>query len=316
MTKTIIAAAQAAPVYFNKDASLHKAIRLIREAAAKGASLVAFGETWLPGYPFFAFSAPTALRWDAAQAYLGEAVEIPGPETDLLCETAHGADIDVVIGVAELDLRTRGTVYCTMLTIGRDGRILGKHGKLKPTMDERTIWCEGDGDDLFVYERAYGRISALNCWEHQMVLPGYALMAQGTQIHVAAWPTGEPDTPPEPPDSLWSRQELLSRAFAAQGACYVLAVGGLLTPTDVPERFRDMVYKTSGASFVVDPRGEVVARSERGVETILTCEINPAVIRSAKVAMDVAGHYSRKDVFQLTERGTSVFDLSSLPPHE
>lgn len=316
MTRTIIAAAQAAPVYFNKDASLHKAIRLIREAAAKGATLVAFGETWLPGYPFFVYSAPTTARWDAAQTYLDQAVEIPGPETDLLCETARSADIDIVIGVAELDPRSRGTVYCTMLTIGREGRILGKHRKLKPTMDERVMWGEGDGDDLFVFERPYARISALNCWEHQMVLPGYVLMAQGTQIHVASWPTGEPDTPPEPPESLWSRQELLSRAFAAQGACYVLSVGGLLTPADVPERFRDMVYKTSGASLVVDPRGEVVARSERGAETILTYEIDPAVIRSAKVAVDVAGHYARKDVFQLTVRGSSVFDLTPLLPPE
>ena len=226
--------------------------------------MVSFGDTWLPKYPFFAFSAPTALRWDAARASLGEAVEIPGPDTDLLCETARSADIDIIIGVAELDRRTCGTVYCTMLAIGQDGRILGKHRKLKSTVDERTIWGEGDGDDLFVYEQPYGRISALNCWEHQMVLPGFAQMAQGTQIHVAGWPAGEHDTPPEPPDSLWSRQELLLRAFASQGACHVLAVGGLLTPEDVPERFRDMEYKTSGASFVVDPRGEVVARSERG----------------------------------------------------
>ncbi len=312
--KMIVAVAQAAPAYLNRDHSLEKAIGLIREAGKKGASLVAFGETWLPGYPFFAFSAPSELRWDAAQEYLAQAVLIPGPETDLLCDVAKAVDIDVVIGVVELDGRTRGTTYCTMLTIGREGKILGTHRKLKPTVDERTVWGEGTGDDLHVYDRGYGRISALNCWEHQMVLPGYALMAQGTQIHVASWPGGEPDIPPAAPVSLWSRQELLSRAFAAQGACYVVAAGGLISPKDVPERFRSIAYVGTGDSMIIDPRGEVVARASRGEETVLTYEVDYSVIRSAKAANDVAGHYSRPDVFDLKVLGKSVTQLEPLGP--
>lgn len=305
--RIVLAAAQAAPAYLDRAASLEKACRLIRDAGEKGAVLVAFGETWLPGYPFFAFSEPSETRWDAAQAYLDQAVTIPGPETDALCEVARESAIDVVIGVAELEPRTLGTVYCTMLSIGREGMILGRHRKLKPTVDERTIWGEGSGDDLEVFPRPYGRLSALNCWEHQMVLPGFTLMAQGTQIHVASWPGGEPATVPAPPVPLWSRQELLSRAFAAQGACYVVAAGGLISPSDVPERFRSLAYDGDGGSMIIDPRGEVVARAPLGEETILTYEADPAVIRSAKVAMDVAGHYSRPDVFELRVHDLPIF---------
>ncbi|MDX2314477.1 MAG: carbon-nitrogen hydrolase family protein [Gammaproteobacteria bacterium] len=308
----VLAAAQAASVYMNRDSSLDKACGLIRAAGDKGADMVAFGETWLPGYPFFAFSAPSEARWDAAQEYLAQAVPIPGAETAALCEVAQAADIDVVIGVAELDLRTRGTTYCTMLAIGREGVILGTHRKLKPTVDERTVWGQGDGDDLNVYERQYGRMSTLNCWEHQMVLPGYALMAQGTQIHVSSWPGGEPDVPPEPPVSLWSRQELLSRAFAAQGACYVVAAGGLISASDVPERFRALAYDGTGDSMIIDPRGEVVARAPRGEESILVYEADHAVIRAAKAANDVAGHYSRPDVFDLRVNGASTDTLNPI----
>ncbi|WP_413873843.1 carbon-nitrogen hydrolase family protein [Albidovulum sp.] len=308
----ILAAAQAAPVYLNREASLEKAIRLIAEAGKTGACLVGFGETWLPGYPFFAYSEASATRWEAAQLYLDQAVAIPGPETDALCQAARAAGIDVLIGIVELDMRTRGTVYCTMLAIGREGRILGRHRKLKPTMEERIAWGEGSGNDLHVWERAYGRISTLNCWEHQMVLPGYALMAQGTQVHVASWPSGEPETPPAPPDSLWSRQELLSRAFAAQGACYVISVGGQITPADVPEKFRAMAYTGLGNAMIIDPRGEVVARAPLGDETILTFEADRALIRAAKAASDVAGHYSRPDVFDLRIHGVSASTISPI----
>jgi len=48
-----VAVVQASPAYFDARASAAKAAALIREAGAGGARLTAFGETWLPGYPFF-----------------------------------------------------------------------------------------------------------------------------------------------------------------------------------------------------------------------------------------------------------------------
>ena len=197
-----LAAIQAAPVYFDRGASAKKASQLIQEAGARGATLAAFGESWLPGYPFFVWGSATKSM---AAEYLANAVEIPSATTDQVCEAARQANLDVVIGVAERDAQTQGTVYCTLLFIGSDGTILGRHRKLKPTHRERTAWGEGDGSTLVVYERPYGRISGLNCWEHNMVLPGYALMSQGTQIHIAAWP-----------GSSTSRHQFLSRAFASQ----------------------------------------------------------------------------------------------------
>ena len=212
-----LAAVQAAPVYFDREASTEKACKLIMEAGAQGATLAAFGECWLPGYPFFVWGSRATAGAVAAE-YLANAVEIPSPTTtEQLCDAARRANIDVVIGVAERDARSRGTVYCTLLFISNDGVILGRHRKLKPTHRERTAWGEGDGSSLVVYERPYGRISGLNCWEHNMVLPGYALMDQGTQIHIAAWPGAS-----------GSRHLFLSQAFASQAAAYVIDVGAIL----------------------------------------------------------------------------------------
>ncbi|MCG8481217.1 MAG: carbon-nitrogen hydrolase family protein [Spirochaetales bacterium] len=298
-----IAAVQSEPIYFNREASTTKACELINDAAETGAVLAAFGESWLPGYPFFVWG---DLSSTIPAHYLSNAVEIPGPTTDLLCDAARGAGIDVVIGVAERDTATRGTVYCTLLFIGREGTILGRHRKLKPTYRERVIWGEGDGAGLAVYERPYGRISGLNCWEHNMVLPGYTLIAQGAQIHIAAWPGQE---------EYRSRHLILSRAFASQAAAYVIDVGALLTYENLSKEYRDFVdavparYRTTiadypGESCIIDPRGNVIAGPVHG-ERILVAECSQDAIRSAKTICDVAGHYARPDVFQLTVRADS-----------
>lgn len=292
-----LAAVQAAPVYFDREASTEKACRLIGEAARAGATLAAFGECWLPGYPFFAWQSPVPPWWQAAAEYLANAVEIPSPTTDRLCAAACLAGIDVVIGIAELDPRSKGTVYCTLLFIGREGRILGRHRKLKPTHNERAVWGEGDAVGLVVHERSYARISGLNCWKHNTLLPGYALMVQGTQVHVAAWPGGEPEQP-LPGLQPWPRQLLLSRAFAAQGGCYVVLAAGLLSPEDVPERYQELTPTLTGNSCIIDPRGEVIAGPAQG-EAILTARGSLEAVLAAKVACDVGGHYSRPDIFQL-----------------
>jgi len=295
-----LAAIQAAPVYFDREASTQKACELIRKAGAEGATLSAFSETWLPGYPFFVWGSSTE---EMAAEYIANAVEVPSDTTDRLCEAARTANIDVVIGIAERDKRTRGTVYCTLLFISNEGEILGRHRKLKPTSRERTIWGEGDGSSLVVYERPYGRISGLNCWEHNMALPGYALMALGTQIHIASWPGGD-DT----------RHEFLSRAFASQAAAYVIDVGATLAPDLVPERYRGVAYKQLGESCIIDPTGEIIAGPAEG-ETILIADCSMEKIHKAKAFCDVAGHYSRPDVFQLRvnhEKRQQVANMNTL----
>jgi nitrilase len=293
-----LAAVQAAPVYFDREASTEKACQLIMEAGQKGADLAAFSETWLPGYPFFHSS---ALVNQGRVTCLSNAVEIPSPTTDRLCSAAQEAGVDVVIGIAELDPITKGTVYCTLLFISQDGEILGRHRKLKPTGRERTVWGEGDGVGLTVYERPYGRISGLNCWEHRMVLPGYALMALGTQIHVAAWPFSwhlDPNLNNAP---------LLSQVFAAQGGCYVIATSALLRPEDVQEAYRELAISEidewigakQGGCRIIAPGGDVIAQAAVDEETILTASVSLEAVLKAKADIDVGGHYSRPDILQL-----------------
>jgi nitrilase len=292
-----LAAIQAAPVLFDREASTEKACALIKEAGAMGATVAAFGETWLPGYPFFVWSKTQELTWRALAEYVASAVEIPSPTTDKLCAAAKAGGLDVVIGIVERDPVTQGTVYCTLLFIAREGRILGRHRKIKPTFVEKAAWGDGDAVGLRVHQRPYARISGLNCWEHNMMLPGYVLAAQGTQIHVAAWPGRELASPP--PIGAWSRQLLLSRAFASQAACYVIAAGGVRRLSDTPERYRELLAgEATGDSYIIDPRGEVIAGPAQG-ETIFVAEGSMEAVLAAKAGADIGGHYSRPDILRV-----------------
>ncbi len=296
--KFTLAAIQAAAIYFDRDRAVDKACKLIEEAALKGATLAAFGEAWLGGYPFWAAGPQNEKWWKASAEYLANAIEIPSPATDQLCAAARKGGVDVAIGVVELDSQSRGTVYCTLLFIGKEGKILGRHRKLKPTSKERGIWGEGDVQGLRVYERLYGRISGLNCWEHNMVLPGYALMAQGTNVHVSTWP-GRELSPVPPHIPLWSRQLLLSRAFASQAGCYVILAGSLRLKEHTPADYLDFhQFDHTADSYIIDPRGEICAGPAVG-ETILMAEGSMEAILNVKAACDVGGHYSRPDIFQL-----------------
>ena len=285
-----MAAIQAEPVYFDREQSTDKDCALIEEAGKRGATIAAFGESWLPGFPTFAHITDSfdVDYWEAAAHYLENAVEVPSPTTDRLCKATKKAGIDVVIGIAERDRNTQGTVYCSLLFIGSTGEVLGVHRKLKPTFRERIAWGEGDASTLTVYDRPYAKISGLNCWEHNMVLPGYVLMNQGTQVHVAAWPGT--DIVPPAPSNYYTRQLFLSQAFASQAADYVILVGGIKTDDDV--------FRLSGDSRIIDPRGEVITGPAVG-EDILMADGSMKDIRAAKVAFDVAGHYSRPDLFEL-----------------
>lgn len=308
-----VAVVQASPVFLNLSASIDKAIRLIAEAANTGASLAAFGEGWLPGYPIHALSAANSdLWWELAAAYLDQTVDLQSALIDALCTAARAKNIDIVIGLGERETTTRGSVYSALLFIGRDGRVFGRHRKLKPAAYERAVWADGDVIGLQAYDRGYGNLTGLTSTEHQMVLPTYALAEHGTQIHVASWPGCEP-TPADSTIAMRSHQHLLSRAFAVQTGSYVLCAASTLTQADIPERYRDLLaHEFTGNSMIIDPRGNIISGPVQG-ESILIAECSLALVRAAKVAFDCAGHSARRDQLRLKFEAAQEFEPNDEP---
>ncbi|HHE42051.1 MAG TPA: carbon-nitrogen hydrolase family protein [Dehalococcoidia bacterium] len=290
-----VAAVQAAPVFLDRDATVDKACRLIKEVAASGASLAVFPETWIPGYPVWTNA---DSRWNyrpAKEAYsllYRNAVDVPGRVVDRLCEAAGAARVAVVMGVHERS--ATGTLYNSMIFIDRDGRFLGKHRKLVPTYHERMIWGRGDGSTLSVFDTELGRLGGLVCWEHWMPLARYALYATGEQVHAAVWP------------SATETFLLACRAMAFEGRLYVVVAASYLTRSMLPPAFPLKGEMESfseelciGGSAVVGPDGRFLAGPVYGGETIVYADIDLGRLAGEKLLLDVAGHYSRPDVFSL-----------------
>ncbi len=295
-----VAAVQATPVFLDREATIDKACDLIATAGREGARLIVFPEAFIPSYPEWVWGIPPGEQGLLNELYaelLTNAVTIPSDATDRLCKAAKLANAYLVMGMSERNVEASGaSLYNTMLYIDTQGEILGKHRKLVPTGGERLVWAQGDGSTLKVYETPLGKLGGLICWENYMPLARYAMYAWGTQIYVAAtWDSGQP----------WLST---LRHIAKEGRVYVIGCCIAMRKDDIPDSYSmkqkyyaDMdEWINIGDSAIINPEGHFIAGPVRKQEEILYAEIDPRMVQGPKWMLDVAGHYARPDVFQLT----------------
>lgn len=297
-----VAAVQASPVFMDRGGCVEKAGRLVAAAAEEGAQLAVFPEAWIPGFPVWIESSPGAALWEhrpAKEAYTrlaANAVEVPGPVTESLCESAAASGCGVVMGVTEREQGRYGTLYNTIVFIDADGRLLGKHRKLVPTYAERMIWGPGDGSTLDTFDSATGRVGGLICWEHWMPLARHAMHAAGEHVHASLWPEVD------------EMHHVASRHYAFEGRCFVAAVGCVLQRKEVPEDLEifwddDVApdgYLLHGGSAIIGPDGRYLAGPAKQDETILYTDLEIGAIVAGHQTFDPVGHYARPDVFEVS----------------
>jgi len=289
------AVVQAAPIVFDTERTLEKVGALTRQAAGQGAELIVFPEAFVSAYPRGStFGAVVGSRTpdgrEQYRIYWDSAIDVPGPAVDRLAGIAGENRAYLVIGVVERD---GGTLYCTVLFFGSDGRYLGKHRKLMPTASERLVWGFGDGSTLPVFDTPLGRLGAVICWENYMPLLRMAMYAKGIQLYCA--PTAD------------ARDTWIAtvRHIALEGRCFVLSCNQFCRRSDYPSQYEapfgddpDTVV-CRGGSCIVDPLGQIIAGPDFEGETILCAELDMGEIARGKFDFDVVGHYARPDVFRL-----------------
>jgi predicted amidohydrolase len=305
-----VAVLQTPPVYLDLVRSVERACAKIAEAAAHGAELIVFAETWLAGYPYWGEGwGSTLADWIPVRVrFYDNAVLAPSEVTEALGEAAARANAHVVIGCNEMDPRPGvHTIYNTLLFIDRSGKLLGRHRKCMPTFVERAIWGNGDGTDLVTYETDIGRIGGLICGEHLMTLVRARLIEQGEDFHIAVFPgafslhTGPKLEEPDPTGQFfWGHSS--TRAHALESGAFVLSACGYMRREDFPADFPLMatvnVDYAHGGSQIVAPLGIPLVPPTSG-DTILYADCQADMIKVWKAVIDTVGHYARPDVLRL-----------------
>ena len=306
-----IAAAQATPVFLNREATTEKACDLIMEASHKGAQLIAFPEAFISAYPDWVWSVPPsqASLNDLYVELVENAVTIPDNTTEKLCQAAKESGIYVIIGVNERNTESsNASLYNTILYIDSEGNIMGKHRKMVPTGGERLVWAQGDGSTLDTYDTPFGKLGGLICWENYMPLARYAMYSWGTQIYVApTWDSGEP----------WLST---LRHIAKEGGMFVIGCCIAMKVDDIPDHYefkklykKDKEWVNPGDSVIVNPKGEFIAGPLSMEEGILYAEVNLKQIPASKRILDVAGHYARPDIFRfiVNRKANAIMQMES-----
>lgn len=303
-----VAAAHVAPVYFDVERTVDKACDVIAEAARAGVRLIAFPESFIPGYPHWGRVIAPIESDTYFEALAANSIRVNGPEIARLCATAARHDIFVSIGFSEGTDVSVGCLWNSNVLIGNDGTVLSHHRKLVPTWVEKLSWSNGDGAGLKVVDTEIGRLGMLICGENTNPLARYALMAQGEQVHISSYPSVAPARRADGSGGYDIQDGIRIRAASHSFEAKVFNIVAS-TPFDVTaRRFLEQLgedkvalfdHGSQTVSMILDPSGKCISDTLSTDEGLCIAEIDLQKSVSLKRIHDVVGYYNRFDIFDL-----------------
>lgn len=301
--KFIAAAVQASPVYLDAAKTVEKAVSLIAEAAGNGARLVVFPEVFIPGYPYWNWITDPVTGSAWFEKLVRASIFADGPEVARVCAAAKANSCYVVMGLNERSPVSLGTLYNTLLFIGPDGEIVGKHRKLVPTWAEKLTWTGGDGSSLKVYDTEIGPLGGLACGENTNTLARFALLAQGELVHTASY-ISLPVAPPE--YDMAEAIKLRGQSHSFEGKVFTVIATSTVSDEIItemetirPDARAMLERKSSAYSGIIGPDGRPITEGLVDDEGIVYGEIDLVRCIQPKQMHDITGHYNRFDVFNL-----------------
>jgi aliphatic nitrilase len=320
-------AAHVAPIFLDAEATVQKACALMAEAAKAGAQLIAFPESFVPGFPIWAGCQAPIKNHEFFKRLAAHSIEVPGPELATLCASARENAIIVSIGISERSPVSVGCLWNSNLLIGHDGTLLNHHRKLVPTFYEKLVWANGDGAGLRVNDTAIGKIGMLICGENTNPLARYSLIAQGEQVHISSYPPVWPTRPSNEPGryDLASAIRIRAGAHSFEGKVFNIVSSGFLDKRAIGalrgidrEGLETLEQSPQAVSMVIGPSGEIISDTLCDSEGLLYQEIDISRCVEPKQFHDIVGYYNRFDVFDLkvTRKRLAPIEFSDDPAEQ
>ncbi|WP_433742407.1 nitrilase-related carbon-nitrogen hydrolase [Falsibacillus pallidus] len=250
----------------HKEKAIEKHIKLVREAAEKGANIICLQEIFYGPY----FCAEQNTKWYES------AEEIPnGPTTKRFQELAKELGSVIVLPIYERE--GIATYYNTAAVIDADGSYLGKYRKQHiPHVGVGDQGC-GFWEKFYfkpgnlgypVFDTAFAKVGVYICYDRHFPEGARILGLKGAEVvfNPSATVAGLSEY-------LWKLEQ---PAHAVANGYFLGAINrvGYEGPWNMGEFY--------GQSYLVDPRGNFVAMASRDQEEVIIGEMNKKLIREVR----------------------------------
>jgi N-carbamoylputrescine amidase len=233
----------------DREANVRRGLAAVREAASRGARLVAFAE--LAFDRFF----PQKPGADQPEPH---SEPIPGPTTDRFAELARELGVVIALNLYERDGERR---FDSSPVIDADGKLLGVTRMLHimdgPCFHERDFYAPGDRGAP-VYETAVGRVGVVICYDRHYPEVMRAMGLGGAQLVVVP----QAGAVGEWPDGLFEAE---MRVAAFQNGYFTALVNRV---------GKEECLEFAGESFACDPAGQVLDQAPKGEDGVLYVDLN------------------------------------------
>lgn len=245
----------------DKEANINTAVRMVRQAAAKGAQMVCLPELFSTMY----------FCVETRQEYFDWAETIPGPTIEVMGALARETGIVLIAPIFE---RTSdGRFFNAAAVIGPDGAVIGTYRKSSIPFMDPSRSSEPRGNEKFyfspgdlgfpTFDTPFGRVGILICYDRHFPEAARVLGLGGAEIVFV------PTATTFMTRYLW---DLELRGHAIANIYYVCGVNKVGVDVDGSAR------NHFGNSMVVNPRGEILVEASDSEEDIAIAEVDLSVI--------------------------------------
>ena len=256
-------------VFDNENKNIENSIIKIKEAAKKKAKIICLPELFLS--PYFCQSE------NHAKFKLAE--KIPGRLSDIYCKLAK--ELSVVLMISLFEKKTTGFYHNTSIIIDDKGKIISKYRKMHipddPGYYEKFYFTPGDLGFKSTKTK-YGKVGSLICWDQWFPEAARLTTLKGAEI--LFYPTAIGWHPKEKKQFGKSQLEAwitIQRSHAIANGVFVAAINRIGL-----EKTGKRKIHFWGNSMIIDPSGNIIAKSKSDKEEILISSIDLSKIETAR----------------------------------